>query len=150
MNIRTANERDLPAIVRLLSEDALGSTRELVADPLPVVYTEAFANIQAQRGNAVLVAETDGEIIACLQLTFIPGLARKGMLRAQIEGVRVDGRYRGRGIGEQLFRHAIDAARREGCGMVQLTTDKSRADARRFYEKLGFAASHEGMKLMLI
>ncbi|MFB9326503.1 GNAT family N-acetyltransferase [Paenibacillus aurantiacus] len=139
----------MPAIVRLLSEDELGSTRELVADPLPDAYTEAFASIQNQRGNAVLVAETNGEIIACLQLTFIPGLARQGMLRAQIEGVRVDGRYRGQGIGEQLFRHAIDAARREGCGMVQLTTDKQRPDAHRFYERLGFAASHEGMKLML-
>ncbi|MFC4098160.1 GNAT family N-acetyltransferase [Paenibacillus xanthanilyticus] len=149
MNIRTANERDLPAIVRLLSEDELGSTRELITDPLPAAYMEAFARIQHQRGNSVLVVESDDEIVACLQLTLIPGLARKGMLRAQIEGVRVDGRYRGRGIGEQLFRHAIDAARREGCGMVQLTTDKSRADARRFYEKLGFAASHEGMKLML-
>lgn len=87
--------------------------------------------------------------IGCLQLTFIPGLARLGMTRAQIEGVRVDKAYRRKGVGEARFRHAIDSAKAYGCGLVQLTTDKKRNDAHRFYERLGFVSSHEGMKLAL-
>jgi GNAT superfamily N-acetyltransferase len=90
-----------------------------------------------------------GAIVGCLQLTFIPGLARHGMTRAQIEGVRVIRDHRGRGVGEALFRHAIDLARGHGCGLVQLTSDKTRPDAHRFYERLGFVDTHVGMKLAL-
>ena len=105
--------------------------------------------MQAQGGNDYLLAELDGELAGCLQLTVIPGLSRLGMRRAQIEGVRVDRRFRGSGVGAALFRHAIERARAAGCGLVQLTTDKARPEALRFYERLGFAASHEGLKLAL-
>ena len=149
MTIRRATEADLPAIVRLLANDPLGKTRERYAEPLPEAYLKAFAAVQAQAGNAVLVAEAGGQVIGCLQLTFIPGLTRLGMTRAQIEGVRVDESRRGERIGERLFTHAIEAAREAGCGLVQLTTDASRPDAHRFYERLGFTASHVGMKLDL-
>ena len=149
LRFRDATEADLPAIVRLLADDDLGATREQLADPLPPAYLEAFDAMQAQGGNHCIVAEADGKIAGCLQLTVIPGLSRQGMRRAQIEGVRVDRRFRERGIGEALFRHAIARARAAGCGLVQLTTDKARPGALRFYEGLGFAASHEGMKLVL-
>jgi ribosomal protein S18 acetylase RimI-like enzyme len=148
--IRRATAADLPAIVRMLADDPLGRTRERYADPLSAAYVEAFRRIEAQADNEVLVAEVAGEVVGCLQLTLIPGLARLGMLRAQIEGVRVDGRRRGEGIGERLFQHAIERARAAGCGLVQLTTDAARPEAHRFYERLGFVASHVGMKLALM
>src|SRR5699024_2393222 len=100
-------------------------------------------------GNQILLAIEDETVIGCMQLTIIPGLAKLGMKRAQIEGVRVDKNYRGKKIGEALFREAIAISKSEGCGLVQLTTDKERIDAHRFYEKLGFTSSHEGMKLNL-
>ena len=154
MKIRAASAADLPEVVRLLADDPLGAHRERDDDPLPAAYTEAFDAIARQDGNQVLVAvEADpvggDRVVGCLQLTFIPGLARLGMTRAQIEGVRVDAHRRGQGTGEALFHAAIDLARAAGCGLVQLTTDKSRPDAHRFYESLGFVASHEGMKLTL-
>ncbi|MEM7221613.1 MAG: GNAT family N-acetyltransferase [Pseudomonadota bacterium] len=145
---RPAEEEDLPAIVRLLATDPLGATRESATEDLPEAYRVAFAAIQAQAGNEVLVAEQDGQVVGCLQLTIIPGLARRGMTRGQIEAVRIDERLRGQGLGEALFVHAIERAKAAGCGLVQLTTDKSRPDAHRFYERLGFVASHEGMKLV--
>ena len=144
-----ASEVDLPGIVRLLADDPLGATRERDQDPLPQAYVDAFRAIDAQAGNEIIVAVDEGRIVGCLQLTMIPGLARLGMKRGQIEGVRVDRRYRGKGVGEGLLRHAIERCRREGCGLVQLTTDKSRSEAHRFYERLGFVASHEGLKLSL-
>lgn len=149
LRFRSATLADLPVIVRLLADDALGATRERPADPLPREYRDAFADMQAQTGNDCLLAEADGAVAGCLQLTVIPGLSRTGMRRAQIEGVRVDRRYRGRGVGEALLRHAVERARAAGCGLVQLTTDKTRPDALRFYERLGFSASHEGLKLDL-
>ncbi|MBP1993035.1 GNAT family N-acetyltransferase [Paenibacillus eucommiae] len=149
MDIRTALQSDLEAIVRLLADDELGVSRERFETPLPQAYIDAFSEIQGQKGNSILVAVEDNEVIGCLQLTFVPGLARLGMTRAQIEGVRVDKQYRSRGIGEALFRHAIDSAKANCCGLVQLTTDKKRNDAHRFYERLGFVSSHEGMKLSL-
>jgi ribosomal protein S18 acetylase RimI-like enzyme len=149
LTIRRATSADLPAIVRMLANDPLGKTRERYAEPLPEVYVQAFAEVEAQKGNEILVAEAEGQVIGCLQLTMIPGLSRLGMLRAQIESVRVDESRRGEKIGEKLFLDAIERARRAGCGLVQLTTDASRPDARRFYERLGFAASHVGMKLAL-
>lgn len=149
MEFRVANEKDLPAIVRLLADDELGSQRERFEKPLPDVYYEAFKAIQSQSGNQVILAVKDQKVIGCLQLTIIPGLARQGMKRAQIEGVRVDRQFRGEKVGEKLFKRAISIAHSEKCGMVQLTTDKQRQAAHRFYEKLGFTASHEGMKLIL-
>src|SRR5690625_3129511 len=136
MEFRKANEKDLPAIVRLLADDKLGSQRECFEEPLPAVYYEAFKAIEAQDGNQVIVAVEDQKVIGCLQLTMIPGLARQGMKRAQIEGVRVDRNYRGKKIGEKLFEEAIHMAKSENCGMVQLTTDKQRKDANRCYAKL--------------
>ncbi|MSP50353.1 MAG: GNAT family N-acetyltransferase [Alphaproteobacteria bacterium] len=147
--IRRARAADLPAIVRLLADDPLGKIRERYAEPLPAPYLQAFAAIEAQAGNEILVAEADGRVVGCLQLTLIPGLTRLGMTRAQIEGVRVEAGRRGEGIGERLVAHAIGASREAGCGLVQLTTDASRPDAHRFYERLGFVASHVGMKLAL-
>ncbi|MCT1904441.1 GNAT family N-acetyltransferase [Oceanobacillus sojae] len=148
MNFRKAYKEDLPMIVRLLADDALGSGRERYEEPLPEEYYQAFDAIEAQAGNQILLAVEGNKIIGCLQLTIIPGLARKGMKRAQIEGVRIDKNFRGNGIGEAMFKEAITIAKAEKCGLVQLTTDKQREDAHRFYEKLGFSASHEGMKLI--
>ncbi len=147
--IRPARHADIAAIVALLADDLLGAAREENTDPLPASYRRAFDEIVAQAGNFLLVADIAGMIVGCLQLTVIPGLSRRGTKRGQIEGVRVSARCRGGGVGELLLRHAIERARAEGCGMVQLTTDKSRRDAHRFYERLGFSASHVGMKLML-
>jgi GNAT superfamily N-acetyltransferase len=150
VTIRRATAADLPAIVRMLANDPLGKTRERFAEPLPAEYLQAFAEVEAQKGNEILVAvAADGQVIGCLQLTFIPGLTRLGMTRAQIEGVRVDESRRGERIGETLFLDAIERARKAGCGLVQLTTDAARPDAHRFYERLGFVASHVGMKLAL-
>lgn len=149
MDFRKAEESDLKEIVRMLADDDLGASREKYEHPLPAEYYDAFSGIQAQKGNEVLLAVEGENVLGCIQLTIIPGLARLGMKRAQIEGVRVDKKYRGRKIGEALFLEAIQIAKDEGCGLVQLTTDKQRPDAYRFYEKLGFTASHEGMKLIL-
>ena len=149
LTIRRATRADLPAIVRMLANDPLGKTRERYAEPLPEAYLKAFADVEAQAGNEILVGEIGGEVVGCLQLTMIPGLSRLGMLRAQIESVRVDESRRGMRIGEKLFLAAIERARKAGCGLVQLTTDASRPDAHRFYERLGFKASHVGMKLAL-
>ena len=147
--IRTARRDDLPAIVRLLANDMLGQSRERIAEPLPDAYVEAFEQIDADPDNALIVAEHAGAVIGVLQLTFIPHLTYQGGTRAQIEGVRVDDCYRGKGIGRILFAWAIERARARGCHLVQLTADKQRPDAHRFYESLGFRASHEGMKLHL-
>ncbi|VEF47547.1 N-acetyltransferase GCN5 [Bacillus freudenreichii] len=144
-----AKKSDLKEIVRLLADDELGSKREKYEDPLPEAYYDAFSAIENQSGNQILLAIQDEIIIGCLQLTIIPGLARLGMKRAQIEGVRVDKNYRGQKVGAALFREAITIAKSKDCGLVQLTTDKDRKDALRFYEKLGFTSSHEGMKLII-
>lgn len=149
MEFRKATEKDLYSIVRLLADDELGAQRERFEEPLPAIYYEAFKAIESQDGNQIIVAIDGQNVIGCLQLTIIPGLARQGMKRAQIEGVRVDRNYRGKKVGEKLFKEAISIAKSKKCGMVQLTTDKQRGDAHRFYEKLGFSASHEGMKLIL-
>jgi ribosomal protein S18 acetylase RimI-like enzyme len=148
VGIRIARRDDVAAVARLLAEDPLGAAREAPDDLVP--YLRAFDAMTAQGGNEILVAEdAAGAVVGCLQLTLIPGLSRRGMIRAQIEGVRVAARRRGERIGERLVEEAIARARAAGCGLVQLTTDRSRGDARRFYERLGFIASHEGMKLAL-
>ena len=147
--IRPARRADIPAIVALLADDALGQIREELAAPLPAAYWQAFDDIAAQSGNHVIVAERGGAVVGCLQLTVIPGLSRRGMKRGLIEAVRVGAACRGLGVGERLVRHAIEIARAAGCGLVQLTSDNSRTAAHRFYERLGFVASHVGMKLAL-
>jgi ribosomal protein S18 acetylase RimI-like enzyme len=147
--VRSAIEDDLPAIVRMLADDPLGAGREQYADPLPAAYRQAFAAMRAQGGNELLVAVHEAAVVGCLQLTIIPGISRLGASRAQIEGVRVAATHRGLGIGEVLVRDAITRAGAAGCALVQLTTDVTRADARRFYERLGFEATHLGMKLPL-
>ncbi len=144
--IRVAVLEDLPALERLLADDVLGAGREMPGDP---AYAAAFAAMSAQAGNTMLVAEADGWVVGCLQLTLIPGLSRRGMLRAQIESVRVTSDARGQRIGEALVDEAISRAKAAGAGLVQLTTDLTREDAHRFYERLGFVGSHLGMKLGL-
>jgi ribosomal protein S18 acetylase RimI-like enzyme len=118
-------------------------------EPLPDSYLQAFAAIQADPHQFLAVMEHQGQIIGTLQLTFIPGLSRQGSWRAQVEAVRIQDRFRNQGLGQHLMRWAIARAKAQGCRMVQLTTDKSRSAAQRFYERLGFVSSHEGMKLNL-
>src|SRR4051794_34163645 len=143
---RRATRGDVEAIVRLLADDDLGRLRERYERPLPEAYLEAFGRIDSDPNNELAVAEHDGEVVATLQLTFIPSLTYQGGTRAQIEAVRVDGRFRGRGVGRELIGWALGLARQRGCRLAQLTTDKARPDAHRFYEGLGFVASHTGMK----
>jgi ribosomal protein S18 acetylase RimI-like enzyme len=146
---RPALADDLPAIIALLADDPLGQSRERPGLPLDPRYDEAFAAMAADPNQLPLVMTVDGTLAGYLQLTFIPGLSRLGAWRGQIESVRISSGSRGHGLGEALIRHAVDLCRRRGCTMVQLTTDKARADALRFYERLGFRSSHEGMKLDL-
>lgn len=146
---RDATMEDVPRIVAMLADDALGAARERCTDPLPASYYSAFARIESDPNQTLLVAEVGHEAVAVLQLSFIPGLSHQGAWRAQVEAVRVHASMRGQGLGHKLLQEAIRRAREHGCRMVQLTTDKSRKDAHRFYESLGFRASHEGMKLVL-
>lgn len=147
LQIRQAVQADLPAIAAMLADDVLGAARERPADA--ALYDTAWRQVAAQPGNEIWVAVLPEGVVGCLQLVVIPGLARQGALRAQIEGVRVASTHRGQDIGERLFAHAIATARAAGCRLVQLTTDKRRTDAHRFYARLGFEATHEGMKLEL-
>jgi GNAT superfamily N-acetyltransferase len=149
VTLRRATSGDLPAIVALLADDELGRQREEATDPLPAAYADAFGQIDADPRQLLAVAEQDGRLVGTLQLTFIPYLSHRGGERALIEAVRIAGDARGEGLGRTMLEWAIDQARRRGCRMVQLTTDKRRGDARRFYESLGFTATHEGMKLPL-
>ena len=146
---RPAKRDDLPSIVRMLAEDDLGSQRERFEDPLPSTYFKAFEVIDHDPNHELIVAEMDGEVIGTLHLMFLPSISYQGGLRAQIESVRVDGKYRGRGIGGEMMKWAIERARGRAAHLVQLTTHKSRGDAHRFYERLGFKGSHLGMKLDL-
>lgn len=147
--IRRAAASDVPAIVALLADDDLGHRREPVADPLPASYHRAFADIDRDPAQLLVVAEQEGVVVATLQLTFLPYLTYGGGLRAQIEAVRVAREARGTGLGRELVAWAIDQARRRGAHLVQLTTDTRRPDAQRFYASLGFRATHVGMKLHL-
>jgi ribosomal protein S18 acetylase RimI-like enzyme len=149
INFRPATINDLPAIVRMLADDFLGSTREQYEDPLPESYIKAFSEIRADPNNELIVAEKDREVIGMLQLTFTPSISFQGGKRATVESVRVDEKYRGRGIGRQLMLWSIERARDEGCISMQLTTNAEREDAHRFYHGLGFKGSHLGMKLPL-
>ncbi|MFB9908046.1 GNAT family N-acetyltransferase [Allokutzneria oryzae] len=130
----------------MLANDPLGAKRENPGDP---AYLRAFEEIDADPNQLLVVAESGAEIIATMQLSFVPGLSRRGMTRCQIEAVRVRDDQRGSGTGEAMIRWAIARAKERGCGLVQLTTDASREGARRFYERIGFEPSHVGMKLAL-
>jgi ribosomal protein S18 acetylase RimI-like enzyme len=148
--IRRARADDVAAIVALLSDDELGAGREDMSAAGLAPYRSAFAAVEADpRQLLLVVTASDGSVAATMQLTFIPGLSRRGALRAQIEAVRVSGRHRGQGLGEAMMTWAIAEARRRDCALVQLTSDKQREDAHRFYARLGFTASHEGFKLQL-
>ena len=146
---RRAQLADLPAIVALLADDALGQQREDASSPTNPKYVDAFQAILADANQLQMVATANDEVIGTLQLSFIPGLARKGAWRGQIEAVRIAATHRGSGVGQQMFEWAIGQCRARGCDLVQLTTDKTRSDAHRFYERLGFVGSHLGYKLML-
>lgn len=151
--LRTAEREDLPAVLRLLADDRLGSGREDPSDLTP--YLAAFEAIDADPAHLLMVGEwtpgdgTGSRVAATFQLSFLPGLSRRGSWRAQLEAVRVAQELRSHGVGAAMVQWAIDESRRRGCSLMQLTTDKSRTGAHRFYERLGFTASHEGMKLVL-
>jgi len=146
VTFRRAGRDDVERIVQMLADDPLGAQRERYELPLPRSYLAAFEAIEADPNNEVVVACVDGKVIGVLQITFIPGLTYQGGWRALIEGVRVDAATRSSGLGKALVEHAIERARERGCHLVQLTTDKTRPGAKRFYEALGFVATHEGMK----
>ena len=148
--IRRATADDVAAIAGLLADDDIGAVRELGPGADLTPYTLAFEAIDADPGQLLLVVTTGGGTVAAtMQLSFIPGMSRQGALRAQIEGVRVGSRHRGQGLGEALMTWAIAEARRRGCHLVQLTSDKRRTRAHRFYQRLGFTAVSEGFKLPL-
>lgn len=147
MTIRRATLDDVAAVVALLADDPLGAQREQTTDLAP--YRQAFQAIDADPNQQLMVAERDGEVVATLQLTVIPGLSHRGATRGQIEAVRVRADQRGNGLGGVVIRWAVEEARRRGCRVVQLTSHRSRVDAQRFYQRLGFEHSHAGFKLTL-
>jgi GNAT superfamily N-acetyltransferase len=147
--VRDARADDLPSVVALLADDVLGRNREQLADPLPQGYLDAFAAIEADPAHRLVVVELDGVVVGTLQLSFLPSLSLVGAERAQVEGVHVAAAHRGRGIGAHLVAWATDQAERHGSRVLQLTSNVQRTDAHRFYERLGFVASHVGMKLTL-
>ncbi|MEV6650097.1 GNAT family N-acetyltransferase [Streptomyces sp. NPDC051219] len=147
LEIRPAAAADLPAIVAMLADDPLGATRESPDDLIP--YQRALERLDGDPNQHVVVAVRGNHVVGTLQLTVIPGLSRRAATRSVIEGVRIHADERGSGLGTRLIEWAIGASRRQDCQMVQLTSDTTRADAHRFYERLGFTASHVGFKLQL-
>lgn len=146
---RRATRVDVPAIVALLADDILGATREDNQFNFSNRYYEAFTEIDADKNQYLCVVEENGNIVGTLQLSFIPGLARGGAKRGQIEAVRIAAERRGQRLGEEMFAWAVEKCRSNGCSIVQLTTDKSRPDAHRFYDRLGFEPTHIGYKMIL-
>jgi N-acetylglutamate synthase-like GNAT family acetyltransferase len=147
ISIRRARRDDVGAIVGMLADDALGRARERIEDPLPASYVDAFDRVDRDPNLALVVAEEQGRVVGCLQLCILPGLSSQGASRALIEDVRVASDRRSRGIGEQLVQWAIGEARAKNCKLVELLTHYTRADAQRFYERLGFQRSHVGMTI---
>ncbi|WP_405389733.1 GNAT family N-acetyltransferase [Streptomyces sp. NBC_01102] len=147
LEIRPAALNDIPAVVAMLADDPLGSRRESPEDLSP--YEAAFRRLADDRNQHLVVAVREERVVGTLQLTVIPGLSRRGATRSIIEGVRVHADERGGGLGTQLIQWAVDESRRQDCQLVQLTSDATRTDAHRFYERLGFTASHVGFKLTL-
>lgn len=144
---RRATAEDIGAIVAMLADDPLGAKRETPDELGP--YEAAFTAIDTDPQQLLTVAEREGRVVGTMQLTFIPGLSRQGASRALIEGVRIHSEERGSGLGTELTKWAVEKARERGCSLVQLTSDATRLDAHRFYERLGFTASHVGFKLAL-
>lgn len=149
ISFRKATVEDLERIVALLADDVLGASREKYEKPLPNSYREAFFAIDSDPNNELIVACIGKEIIGVQQITFTPSITYQGGWRATIEGVRISASTRGQGVGKLLIQWAVERAKKRGCHLIQLTTDKKRTEARRFYEQLGFRATHEGMKLTL-
>ncbi|MVT54560.1 GNAT family N-acetyltransferase [Bradyrhizobium yuanmingense] len=145
VSIRPARREDVAAIVAMLANDHLGRARERVEDPLPAAYYDAFARIARDPNLTLVVAESEGRVVGCLQLAILPGLSSQGGSRGLLEDVRVAAECRSRGIGEQLVQWAVTEAKARGCNLVELLTHQTRVDAQRFYKRLGFAASHVGM-----
>lgn len=146
---RNARRADVPAIVRMLADDDLGSQREKYQEPLPESYLAAFEQLDRDDNHELIVAELHGEVIGTLHLMFLPSLSYQGGLRAQVESVRVDTKCQNQGIGSKMMKWAIERARERGAHIVQLTTHQTRTNAHRFYQRLGFTGSHLGMKLSL-
>ncbi|MBI2519724.1 MAG: GNAT family N-acetyltransferase [Bdellovibrio sp.] len=150
LEFRIARIEDLPEIIALLAEDVVARVGEVVSDIPTPEYVRAFQEIEADVNNEIIVGTfLNKKVVAVLQLTYIPGLIMQGMKRAQVEGVRVSSTVRSRGIGKKLLTFAVERARERGCGIIQLTSNKVRTNAIRFYKTLGFEASHEGMKKAL-
>jgi len=148
MTFRKATENDVPIIVGMISDDELGKQRENFKNPLPIEYLKAFENINADENQELIVVENDQlEIIGTMQLSFIQYLTYQGGIRAQIEAVRIRKEKRGLGVGKTMFEWAINRAKERNAHLLQLTTDKRRPKAIKFYEDLGFKATHEGMKI---
>ncbi|WP_405937758.1 GNAT family N-acetyltransferase [Streptomyces sp. NBC_00726] len=147
LEIRRATAADLAEIVALLADDPLGAQRESPDDLAP--YRAALRRLADDPNQHMMVAVREERVVGTLQLTVIPGLSRRGSTRSVIEGVRIHADERGSGLGTRLIQWAVDESRRQGCQLVQLTSDMSRTDAHRFYERLGFVASHVGFKLAL-
>ncbi|GHD76881.1 GNAT family acetyltransferase [Streptomyces mirabilis] len=147
LEIRPAASDDVPAIVAMLADDPLGAQRESPDDLTP--YLAALERLSADPNQHLVVAVREGRVVGTLQLTVLPGLSRKGSARSLIEGVRVHSDERGSGLGTRFIEWAIEESRRQGCQLVELTSDATRTDAHRFYERLGFTASHVGFKLAL-
>lgn len=145
VSIRRARREDVAAIVAMLADDHLGRGRERVEEPLPAAYYEAFARVERDPNLALVVAESEGRVVGCLQLAVLAGISSQGGIRGLLEDVRVAADCRSRGIGEQLVQWAVAEAKARGCNLVELLTHQTRTDAQRFYKRLGFAASHVGM-----
>jgi len=147
MGLREARRDEVRLIVEMLLDDDLGKTREDLSDLTP--YLKGFDAVAADPLNTQYVWEENGDLLGCLQLTIIPGIGQKGLWRAQVEGVRVASSSRGTGIGHKMMQAVMAISRERGCAQMQLTTNKARKNAQRFYETLGFEKSHEGMKVKL-
>ena len=149
LTYREAAVTDVLALVKLFADDPLGAQREDVSEPINPAYLSAFASISADPNNELMVIESSGRLVGTLQLTYLPNLTRLGSWRCQIEGVRIHRDFRGQGLGTRFFEWVVDRAEKRGCHLVQLTSDKQRPEALKFYENLGFQATHEGFKLKI-
>ena len=149
LDFRQAVKSDIASLVSLLADDDLGVSREDISMPLNQSYLDAFLNIEQDPNNELTVVQHNGELVGMLQLTFIPYLTHTGSWRCLIEGVRIAKEYRGQGLGSRFITWAIERAGEKNCSIVQLTSDKQRPQALKFYESLGFQATHEGFKLKI-
>ena len=149
LTYRDALPTDLPLIIGLIVEDSVVDSGDDPADAMHADYTRSLSAIAADPNQEMFIVEEDGRPVGCFQLSYLPGLMRRGMWRGQIEVVHVRADDRNRGLGGEMMRWAVERCRQKGCGMVQLTSNKQRLDAHRFYERLGFLRSHEGFKLYL-